>query len=85
VSAIEALTAWIPASCLALNVPPCHASRAVALQGANKAGVAGTVKRWHHQTGLHEIDAAAYIELLEKEVQVLRDEFDDAEVRSAAV
>ena len=40
------------------------------------------VKRWHHQSGLHEIDAAAYIETLEKEVQVLRDEFEDAEVRA---
>ena len=55
------------------------------LQGANKAGVGGTVKRWHHQTGLHEIDAAAYIEMLEKEVEVLRDEFDDVEVSLQAL
>ena len=41
-------------------------------QGAGTEGVEGHVTRWHHQRGVEEVGAAAYIATLEKEIKVLR-------------
>jgi hypothetical protein len=48
------------------------------LQGTNTAGVQGDVKRWNYQTGLSTVEARRYIEMLEKEVEILRERLSDS-------
>lgn len=52
------------------------------MQGSNTSDVSGQVVRWSHENGVAKLEASAYIEMLEREVEILRQELDDSnEVR----
>jgi hypothetical protein len=56
-------------------------TRLVSVQGSNTSNVNGEVVRWNHDRGVDTLDAKTYIEMLEREVEILRQELaDNAEV-----
>lgn len=54
------------------------AHRLLVLQGSNTSDVSGEVVRWSHDNGVAKLDASQYIEMLEREVEILRQELDDS-------
>lgn len=48
------------------------------MQGSNTTDVSGQVVRWSHENGVAKLEAATYIEMLEREVEILRQELDDS-------
>lgn len=48
------------------------------VQGSNTSDVSGQVVRWSHDNGVAKLDASQYIEMLEREVEILRQELDDS-------
>lgn len=51
------------------------------MQGADKNSVGGSVQRWNYTHGIEEVDAAKYIDMLEREVELLRDQQDQSQAR----
>ena len=49
------------------------------MQGSNTSDVQGQVTRWNHDKGVDQLDAQTYIEMLEREVEILRQELADNE------
>lgn len=49
------------------------------MQGSNTSNVQGQVTRWNHDKGIDQLDAQTYIEMLEREVEILRQELAENE------